>query len=399
MKQFLKTDSGLDQAARPEIRVFESIEAAEAALANGELGDGEIISTDFIDGRGTDLAMSANILSDAIRQINEKIPDGAGAGNQLVDEETLQKKVLDLIPEDTDYLTNNILTNKAIVENAIYKFADVLEPIGTIKSVIGSYDTEHWHICDGTDGTPNLTGRVLEQAGDTKTITIINQPKTYNEVALKSNVWYSFTRDLIQDTYTEYAVKGTTWYSVNRTVDPYVYTAIATPTGTVNEELSTVAETTSDGYTIYSTVVFEHYDNYVFSTLDPAPTADSYSFNSSQSSTSFTQNGYTCYEYATFTKADSTITETTDVGDTIEAGLPNITGQSNIMVVSDYTSGALRTWRSGTEDGNAGSTRAHQGYQDFNASRSSNIYGRSSTVQPKAYAVNFIIKIKNYYGE
>ena len=83
-------------------------------------------------------------------------------------------------------------------------------------------------------------------------------------------------------------------------------------------------------------------------------------------------------------------------GTTVEAGLPNITGQlpvlKNIGSSNDFLiSGAFaRTntqettyYRSGDESSTLWIYRA-----DFNAARSSAVYGRSSTVQPAAYYVH-----------
>ena len=72
-------------------------------------------------------------------------------------------------------------------------------------------------------------------------------------------------------------------------------------------------------------------------------------------------------------------------GTTVEAGLPNITGYINAGGLSGSASGAFydnnATWYG--HDG--GLTVSAHG---FDASRSSSIYGKSSTVQPPAYLVN-----------
>lgn len=76
-------------------------------------------------------------------------------------------------------------------------------------------------------------------------------------------------------------------------------------------------------------------------------------------------------------------------GSTIAAGLPNITG-----TVPDPIGGNAGTWTGAFARGSyAGSITAssvdYDGYNiSFDASRSSSIYGNSSTVQPPAYVVN-----------
>ena len=80
-------------------------------------------------------------------------------------------------------------------------------------------------------------------------------------------------------------------------------------------------------------------------------------------------------------------------GTTVEAGLPNITGTfstSNVWIGHYYSAtGALNDTQgeASNKAGDGGTTTYVKKYS-FNASRSSNIYGKSSTVQPPAYLVN-----------
>ena len=81
-------------------------------------------------------------------------------------------------------------------------------------------------------------------------------------------------------------------------------------------------------------------------------------------------------------------------GTTIEAGVPNITG-TFVAYVRNYadksqglsTSGAFTESKRGGNSGVTGSNCSNYLYT-LNASRSSSIYGKSSTVQPPAYVVN-----------
>ena len=81
----------------------------------------------------------------------------------------------------------------------------------------------------------------------------------------------------------------------------------------------------------------------------------------------------------------------TTLGTTIEAGLPNITGEI-VSTAGRITSGAIQgvgshVWAYGTgADGFNGIK--------FDASESNPIYGNSTTVQPPALCVNYIIKYK-----
>ena len=86
-------------------------------------------------------------------------------------------------------------------------------------------------------------------------------------------------------------------------------------------------------------------------------------------------------------------------GTSIAAGLPNIIGStgpfhSNVQNWSIQTnSGALTASISGTGNGYEKYTKS-MWKLDFNASKSNSIYGASTTVQPPAVTVKFLIKAK-----
>jgi hypothetical protein len=78
-------------------------------------------------------------------------------------------------------------------------------------------------------------------------------------------------------------------------------------------------------------------------------------------------------------------------GTTIAAGLPNITGQAQSGTPgnkSNMQSGAMQSISRGGGRYVGSGDPATYYYIDFNASRSSSIYGASNTVQPPAYVVN-----------
>ena len=87
-------------------------------------------------------------------------------------------------------------------------------------------------------------------------------------------------------------------------------------------------------------------------------------------------------------------TATSDAGNTIAAGLPNITGSAGAQTGNESFSFADWTgaFSSDYSRSYAGVVSVSSGYSrwggfNFNASRSSSIYGNSSTVQPPAYKV------------
>lgn len=75
---------------------------------------------------------------------------------------------------------------------------------------------------------------------------------------------------------------------------------------------------------------------------------------------------------------------------TIDAGLPNITGTVASSWSNDTnTTGAFKNKGKDTSENWGGDSGWHNGrWSDFDASRSSSIYGNSTTVQPPAYVVN-----------
>lgn len=90
------------------------------------------------------------------------------------------------------------------------------------------------------------------------------------------------------------------------------------------------------------------------------------------------------------------VSEGNDLGKYLEAGLPNITGSisvTNLWPSSNDSSGSFtNTYVKGTNNAGDGGTRAQCYKFDFDASRSSKIYGKSSAVQPASVVTNFLIK-------
>lgn len=82
-------------------------------------------------------------------------------------------------------------------------------------------------------------------------------------------------------------------------------------------------------------------------------------------------------------------------GEEIEAGLPNIKGTTSAYPqFPEGWSGAMFFTEVDTEGANVGASWPSHGYLNFDASRSSPIYGASDTVQPPAYIVHFYERVK-----
>ena len=84
---------------------------------------------------------------------------------------------------------------------------------------------------------------------------------------------------------------------------------------------------------------------------------------------------------------------THDVGTEMEAGLPNITGTMKSDISEGSATGCLQIdtpWSAGMWQGAVSMARMRD--WSFDASLSNSIYGKSSTVQPPAFMVNYFIK-------
>ena len=85
------------------------------------------------------------------------------------------------------------------------------------------------------------------------------------------------------------------------------------------------------------------------------------------------------------------------IGQSIEAGLPNITGTLTDLdgyAPQNIGAGCFKQTNSTKQAGYTGAVQLSRIYSiiDFDASRSSSIYGKSNTVQPPASIVNYFIK-------
>ena len=94
---------------------------------------------------------------------------------------------------------------------------------------------------------------------------------------------------------------------------------------------------------------------------------------------------------------DKFIQGSTTSGTAKEAGLPNITGDFNVYTYPiDNGRGSFVRSTSNPDSGADITASSFAPYSkfDFNASRSSSIYGKSNTVQPPALTMIYIIKAK-----
>ncbi len=102
-------------------------------------------------------------------------------------------------------------------------------------------------------------------------------------------------------------------------------------------------------------------------------------------------NGSTTFNLPNFTNRFAQCSTT--VGTVKAAGLPEIYGMINSSTRSANYAGAFQSFNNGTNSSWGGITATSYNY-NFYASRYNAIYGSSTTVQPPALTVQFIIKFR-----
>ena len=157
MKQFVKESTGLVASNPTKIKVYNSVDDAVSDIDNLEVGD--IVASKLVEG-AADIAEAQQIISDEVNEITALIPNDASVTNKLVAKSDLDE-VKDLIPNGTT------TSNKLVNTNILYQIIDTIEPVGTIKAVgaASGWDTAHWALCDGTNGTPDLREVTLKGVG------------------------------------------------------------------------------------------------------------------------------------------------------------------------------------------------------------------------------------------
>ena len=164
MKSFIKDNGSLVKQNDNKVKVYHSLADAETALANGEIAEGEVITTEFVDG-AADIAETNNLISDAIALLNDRVDQLEGGESGLNDKIS----------------SSATSTNKCPSMNEVYALMDVIEPIGTIKLayITSGWDTAHWALCDGTNGTPDMRECVPVGVGQNTTQSSISAHDEY----------------------------------------------------------------------------------------------------------------------------------------------------------------------------------------------------------------------------
>lgn len=141
-KQFIKTADGLQEVAKPKIRVYDSLADFEADLADPTttLQEGDLITTEWVEG-AADQETAIGLLNSEINTIKECIPDDASSTNQL-----LTAGDLDLSNYYDKTEVNGLLADKQNV--------DLSSTIGTSTTVEGALSDHETRIGNIEDKIP-----------------------------------------------------------------------------------------------------------------------------------------------------------------------------------------------------------------------------------------------------
>ena len=154
-----------------------------------------------------------------------------------------------------------------------------------------------------------------------------------------------------------------------------------------------------DGSLVQGGGVYSAFVTYVASLVSTYPDLFETEANWQQSVTDYGVCGKFVYDSTNNTvrlpKITGIVEGTTDLtalGDLVQAGLPNITGDGTHYTTWSFPSGAIGS-TGGSNHYSGDGNKLGQGIWDFDASRSSSIYGNSTTVQPQTIKVLYYIVI------
>ena len=144
MKSFIKDNGSLVKQNDNKVKVYHSLADAETALANGEIAEGEVVTTEFVDG-ATDIAETNNLISDAIALLNDRVDQIEGGESGLSEKISSSATSTNKCPsasEVTSSITNavNALDVATIGDSTTY-VKNITEENGKISAVTGTMPT------------------------------------------------------------------------------------------------------------------------------------------------------------------------------------------------------------------------------------------------------------------
>ena len=175
-KSFIKTENGLEQVAKPLVKVYDTMDDFLTALPN--LEENEIVTTEFTGGT-EDVMLNFEELRGEINDIKKVIPSDAAEDNQLVTESEIAggleervEAIENVIPSGTS-TTNKLLNHDDVFNNSdpnsLSSKVSSLESdmtqaqsdIGDNTTAIGANATAITNIQNVIDSTASAVNQVL----------------------------------------------------------------------------------------------------------------------------------------------------------------------------------------------------------------------------------------------
>lgn len=135
-RQFVKTSTGKSQVAKPKVRVFDSIASLEAALANNEVEEGEIVTTEFLGGTG-DVSLEVEQLENLVTETSGRIGSLASLNtenksNTVAAINEVLDKVGNIQELETEDKTNAVAAINELVSIMKQTAFDAAHPVGDV---------------------------------------------------------------------------------------------------------------------------------------------------------------------------------------------------------------------------------------------------------------------------
>lgn len=188
MKHYVKVNGNLVEANRPEIKVFNTVQEAIDALANGEINEGEIFSTKFTDTGGGDTEENIQYLADRINLLSSYVPETTGVTNPLMNEAGVAAAI---DSGDTGFLTkycdSNIVanTNKLLAESTVdNKISNAINGLD-VASVGGA--GKYIKAIEETDGKISTTEETFDTAVTQNSTKGVSSGAVYTAIANASS--------------------------------------------------------------------------------------------------------------------------------------------------------------------------------------------------------------------
>lgn len=161
-KEFIKTENGLEQVAKPLVKVYDTMDDFLTALPN--LEENEIVTTEFTGGT-EDVMLNFEELRAEINDIKKVIPEDAAEDNQLVTESEIAGGLEERVEAIENVIPSGTSTsNKLLNHNDVFNSSDpnsLSNKVGTLETDVGNNETAITNIQNVIDSTASAVNQLL----------------------------------------------------------------------------------------------------------------------------------------------------------------------------------------------------------------------------------------------